>query len=103
MELTVKHKGNRVRFEVDGIIDKQGAESLTRIFNKLDTATVSELVLDFRNVRYLSSAGVCKLLMFYKALNANGGRLRIENDTGPAHEVFTASKMDTIFLAANYG
>lgn len=102
MELTVKNNGNRVRFVVDGIIDKQGAESLTKIFNKLDTATVSELVLDFRNVRYISSAGVCKLLMFYKALNANGGRLRIVNDNGAVHEVFTASKMDKIFLPSNY-
>ena len=37
MELTVKHKGNRVRFEVDGIIDKQGAESLAKIFNGDDS------------------------------------------------------------------
>jgi len=101
MELNVKHNGNRVHFEVDGIIDTQGAETLAKIFNKLDTVTVNELILDFRNVRYLSSAGVGKLLRFYKALNANGGRLRIENDSGPVHEVFTASKMDKIFLACN--
>jgi anti-anti-sigma factor len=101
MELNVKHNGNRVHFEVDGIIDTQGAESLAMIFNKLDTATVNELILNFKNVRYLSSAGVGKLLKFYTALTANGGRLRIVNDTGPVHEIFTASKMDTIFLACN--
>lgn len=101
MELIVKHQGNRVHFEVDGVIDTQGAESLATIFNELDATALSELVLDFRNVRYLSSAGVRKLLGFYKALNANGGRLRIVNDTGPVHEVFTASKMDMIFLSSN--
>ncbi len=102
MELIVKHQGSRVHFEVDGIVDKQGAESLAIFFNELDTASINELVLDFKKVRYLSSAGVSKLLTFYKALEANGGKLRIENDTGPVHEVFTASKMDTLFLASNY-
>ena len=102
MELTVKHQGNRVHFEVDGIVDQQGAESLAMSFNELDTASVNEIVLDFKNVRYLSSAGVSKLLTFYRVLNANGCSLRIENDTGPVHEVFTASKMDTIFMASNF-
>ena len=72
MKLNVKRKGSRVRFEIDGIIDEQGAETLTKRFYELDTATVKELVLDFGNVGYICSAGVCKVLIFHKELTSNG-------------------------------
>ena len=97
MELSVKQKGNQIRFKVDGIIDEPGAEALNNCFRKLDMANIKELVMDFRNVGYIGSSGVCKLLLFYKELTTNGGRMRIENDTGSVHELFTITKMHTIF------
>ena len=97
MKLNVKRKGSRVRFEIDGIIDEQGAETLTKRFYELDTATVKELVLDFGNVGYICSAGVCKVLIFYKELTSNGSKLHIENDTGIVHEVFTFAKLNMVF------
>ena len=97
MELSVRRKGDQVHFKVDGIIDEQGAEALNQYFKKLDIATVKELVLDFKNVGYIGSSGICKLLLFYKELTANGGRIRIENDSGSVHELFTVTNMHAIF------
>ena len=97
MELDVKCEGTRVFFEIGGIIDAQGAEALDNSFNELDTANVNELVLDFGNVGYIGSAGVGKLLKFYKELTAKGGKLRVENVTGMVHELLTITKMDTFF------
>jgi len=101
MELIVRHKGTRVRFEVVGIIDEKGAEVLRQDFSKLDTGAISELVLDLGNVGYICSAGVGKLLMFYRELTENGGKLLVENDTGSVRELLVASKMDTILCSAN--
>ena len=97
MELNVKHIGNRVRFEIAGIIDRQGAEVLKKNFGKLDISSVKELVLDFGKVRYIGGSGVGKLLMFYKKMKTNGGKLHIENDPGIFHELLTITKTDTVF------
>jgi len=97
VELNVKSEGNRVCFEIDGIIDEKGAETLNHRFGQLDVANVEELVLDFANVEYIGSAGVGRLLMFYKELTAKGGTLRIEKVSGMVHELLTITRMDTVF------
>ena len=97
MELNIQHAGDSVRFEIEGIIDEMGAESLKDRFKELNIETIKELVLDFGNVGYIGSAGVGKLLMFYKELSANGGILRIENASGIVHELLTVTKMDAVF------
>jgi len=97
VELNVQHDGDSVRFEIEGIIDELGAESLKNRFKELNIETIKELVLDFADVGYIGSAGVGKLLMFYKELSANGGNLRIENASGIVKELLTITKMDTVF------
>ena len=97
MELNVKHSENCVRFEIAGIIDTQGSEALKRTFEELKIADIKELILDFGKVLYIGSSGVGKLLMFYKKLTTNGGRLRIENDTGIFQELITSTGMENVF------
>lgn len=97
MELKVKRKGSQVRFEIYGIIDEQGVEALTRCFYELDTASVREFVLDFGNVGYICSSGVCRVLRFYKELTSNGSKFQIENDTGIVNEVFTLARLNMVF------
>ena len=97
MELTIQENGDSVRFEIEGIIDELGAESLKNRFKELNIENIKELVLDFTNVGYIGSAGVGKLLMFYKELSANGGKIRIENASGIVQELLTITKMDTVF------
>ena len=101
MELNIQQEGDSVRFEIDGIIDEPGAESLKNRFKELNIETIRELVLDFANVGYIGSAGVGKLLMFYKELSAKGGKMRIENASGIVQELLTITKMDTVFSVSN--
>ena len=101
MEINVQCEGSRVCFKVDGIIDEQGAEVLKKRFEELDISQVKELVLDFGNVEYIGSSGVGKLLMFYKELAANSGKLRIENVSGMVKELLTITKMDTVFSVSS--
>ena len=96
MELIVKHIGKHVGFVISGIIDKKGAELLEKKFWELNVSGLKELVLDFGDVRYICSSGVKKLLMFYKKMTTNGGKLRIENDTGGFHELLKISKMNIV-------
>ena len=102
MELKVKHMGNRVGFEVSGIIDKQGAELLEKRFGELNITELKELVFDFGKVKYICGPGVRKLLYFYKKITSNGGKFHIENDTGIFHELLTITKMNTVIDCYNH-
>ena len=56
--------GNRVGFEISGIIDKQGAELLEKSFGELNVSDLKELVIDFRKVKYVGSSGGSEVAIF---------------------------------------
>ncbi len=97
MELSVNRQGESARFSIAGNIDEQGAEELKRKFKEMNTASMKEIVFDFRGVNHIGSAGIGKLLLFYKDLALNDGTLRIENASQTIYELFTVLKLDSIF------
>lgn len=97
MELTVTQEGSQARFVIDGKIDEHGAEELKARFQSLNRASVTEVVFDFKNVSHIGSAGIGKLLLFYKDLAVSGGSIRIEGASENICEMFRVLKLDTIF------
>lgn len=68
MELSVVQDGDHVRFTAKGNIDERGAEDLKQRFRQLNISALKEVVFDFEGVGYIGSAGIGKLLLFYKDL-----------------------------------
>ncbi len=102
MEITVSQEGGTARFAINfkggkGNIDERGAEELKRRFRELNISSLREVAFNFSNVNHIGSAGIGKLLLFYKDLALNGGKVRIENTSEPVYEVFSVLKLDTIF------
>jgi len=97
MELTVTQRGDQVRIEVVGRIDERGAEEMKRRFLELDVSSIKEVVFDFSGVTFVGSAGIGKLLLFYKNLAAGGGSIRIENMSNDIYTMFKVVKLDKIF------
>jgi anti-anti-sigma factor len=97
MELTITPRGEQVDIEVVGSIDERGAEDLKRRFLELDVSSVKEIVFDFSGVTFIGSAGIGKLLLFYKNLAAQGGKITIENMTKDIYTMFKVVKLDKIF------
>ncbi len=97
MELTVNTEGDRVTIEVVGSIDERGAEDLKRRFLELDVNSIQEVVFDFSGVTFIGSAGIGKLLLFYKNLASHGGRVAIENMSKDIYTMFKVVKLDKIF------
>jgi anti-anti-sigma factor len=97
MELTVTPKGEQAHIEVVGSIDERGAEELKRRFLELDVSSLKEVVFDFGGVTFIGSAGIGKLLLFYKNVAAQGGRIRIENMSKDIYTMFKVVKLDKIF------
>ncbi len=98
MELTITQEGERAKFVVAGKIDESGSEILKRRFRELNMSSLKELTLDFGKVSHIGSAGIGKLLLFYKDLALRGGEIRIENMSEAVSELFKMLKLDTIFI-----
>ncbi len=97
MEITVTQEAGLVRLLINGDIDERGAEELKRRFRELNVSKISEIVFDFHNVGHIGSAGIGKLLLFYKDLAVGGGTIRIEKLNEAVYDLFKLLKLDTIF------
>ena len=85
------------RFFPRETIDEHGAEALKSRFRDLTVASLKEVVLDFKNVSHIGSAGIGKLLLFYKDLAVNDGILRVVNVSSSINELFRMLKLNTVF------
>jgi len=97
MELSITQQEKQARFVISGNIDENGAEEMKKRFHELNVSAIREMSFDFTGVTHIGSAGIGKLLLFYKDLAVTGGKIRIENVTESVHELFTVLKLDTIF------
>lgn len=97
MEITVSPQGAEARIEVFGSIDERGAEEMKRRFLELDLATIKEVTFDFKGVTFIGSAGIGKLLLLYKNVAAQGGKIGIENMSKDIYTMFKVVKLDKIF------
>jgi anti-sigma B factor antagonist len=98
MELSVTSESDSVHFKVKGVIDEKGAEHLKQRFRELGSASFKELTIDFHEVTHIGSAGIGKLLLFYKGMAVKGGKIRLENLSQTLYELFMTLKLDTIFM-----
>lgn len=97
MDINVRQDQETVTIGLSGEIDEHGAEQLKNKFKELQAGRIKELVLDFAKVTYIGSAGIGKLLLFYKDMALNGGTIRVINISASIYELFTVLKLDSIF------
>ncbi len=71
MNIKTKTENSKLSVSISGRIDTVTAPEFdSQVKSKLDG--ISELVLDFANVNYISSAGLRVLLMLQKKMNKQG-------------------------------
>ena len=88
MEILVK-RDNQLVFELNGRLDTLTAPELEQ---KIKDENVNEdLILDFKNLEYISSAGLRVLLSTKKLLNSKGKELTISNINDVVKEVFNVT------------
>ncbi|MBW1711638.1 MAG: STAS domain-containing protein [Deltaproteobacteria bacterium] len=97
MELSVFFDGDTARLTIVGDIDDEGANKLKSKLTELQDKELSEIVFDFAGVRFIGSTGIGKLLLFYKAMSAKGGRVKIINMSNDLYTMFSVIKLDKVF------
>jgi anti-anti-sigma factor len=78
MDLDIEIEGDSVRFTVIGPIDTEGAPELTVKFMEIiKDDSIKHAVFDLTDVPTITSAGIGKLLTFYKHFDQRGGSMKI--------------------------
>ncbi len=72
MTITKKTENELLTMELDGRLDTNTAPSLEREINNSITEEMKKLVLDFKQLQYISSAGLRVLLATQKKMSKQG-------------------------------
>lgn len=100
MTIEIKKEKNRLEASLEGRMDSTTVpEFEKKIFPELDGIT--ELVLDFERLAYLSSAGLRALLSCQKKIMAVQGTMVVRHVNEIIMEVFGATGFDSILTIEN--
>ncbi len=86
MQIQKKSDGDKLLLEISGRVDTTTAPELESCINE-STKGVKELVLDLKDMAYISSAGLRVMLKAHKLMSAQGS-LIIKNVQSDVMEVF---------------
>lgn len=84
------------------ILDEQNIQVIgEQLFDLVEEENRRKLLLNFKNVEYLSSAALGKLITLNKKLQEAGGRLVLCDIAPQIYEVFEITKLDKFFTIEN--
>jgi len=95
MNVTKKQTGSELLVELEGSIDSTTSNELNTALNE-SLNSVNSMILDFKKIDYISSAGLRVLLATYKALVSKGGTMVIRNVNQNVMDIFTMTGFDNI-------
>ncbi len=97
MNITSTRDNNAVRLVLQGEIDELAAEELKKRFRDVALSAPQRVDVDFAGVSHIGSAGIGKLLVFYKDLAIHGAALSLTRVPSPIFHLFREMKLDSIF------
>ena len=92
MTINKETDGSKLLVKVEGRLDTTTAPELDKELKALDGVT--ELVLDFADLQYISSAGLRVLLLMHKACT---GGVSLYGETETVREILEQTGFDSIF------
>lgn len=87
-----------VNFTDKKILDEQNIQVIgEQLFSLVDELGRRKILLNFRNVEYLSSAALGKFITLNKKINGVSGKLVLCNIDPQIYEVFEITKLNKLF------
>lgn len=99
MEINKKKDGNKLVYELDGELDLVSSPILQKDIDE-SIEDVTELIFDFKNVKYISSTGIRVLLASQKIMNKQG-TLKVLNVNDTIMDLFKVTGFDNILDIEN--
>ena len=93
MDVTKKQNGSELLLELSGSIDSGTSPELNAVIEQ-SLKGVNSLILDFKKIDYISSAGLRVLLATFKTLSGRGGNMIIRYPNQNVMDIFTMTGFD---------
>ena len=97
MNIAVTRENHSVHLVLQGEIDELAAEELKKRLRDIALTVPQRVEIDFAGVTHIGSAGIGKLLVFYKDLAIHGAVLALVRVPAPIYHLFREMKLDSIF------
>jgi anti-anti-sigma factor len=87
-----------IRFVDRKILDEANIQELGQeLYHLVEQDERKQILLNFSNVEFLSSAALGKLITLDKKVKVSGGRLQLSNIRPEIYEVFAITKLNKLF------
>ncbi len=97
MDITTEAVNNISVMSVSGRVDSATAPDLETNLKKLVETEKTQIVLDLKNVEYMSSAGLRAMVSTLKAVKRVNGDLRLASPSPRVEEVLRLAGLTSIF------
>jgi len=97
IEFTQDNTTSVVKFRDKKVMDPARIEKLGKELQTVAAKDAQEMLIDFDDVRFISSAALSKLIVLEKNLRSHGKKLRLCNLQPEVRDLFSLAKLDTIF------
>lgn len=87
-KLNVRNIGDIHVVDIKGYLDAHTAPDLETTFNKLLDDKKFKIVVNCKNLNYISSAGLGVFMMFIEEVRKNSGDIKLSNMTPKVYNVF---------------
>lgn len=95
MEIRKEKNGSELNLAIEGRLDTTTAPELEKVINE-DCGGVEKLVLDLKDLEYISSAGLRVFIKAQKMMN-DQGEMIIRNVNETVNEIFDITGLLSIF------
>ena len=96
LEYRLKTENGDTVVELIGRIDSEGSLTFQQILDEIDRSGAKALTINMDALQFINSAGIGKLLFFYKRFNNRGGNLSIKGIHDDIFSLFKAIKLDKL-------
>lgn len=97
MIFNMSFSGQDCQIVIGGEIDERGAEDLKKRFREVHMNRACKVIIDFKDVTHIGSAGIGKLLVLYKDLAVQSSSLSLINVPRTIYRLLCEMKLNAIF------
>lgn len=97
MKTTIVEEGGRMIARLEGDLDTVAAQETGKAFQPLMEVKNTDIVVDCKDLNYISSSGLRLFLSLLKSCKPNGNTLTLENLNENILKVFTMTGFAALF------
>ncbi len=97
MEVAEEKKGNINIFKISGRLDSKTSRNFEEVIVKASKRGINKMIFDFKELEYISSAGLNVILKTTRRLKQENGNLVVCSLQDYIKEIFEIAGFDTLF------